>query len=79
MVKTCSQLQHTISQPALTSARLKQSTCCNLLLAAAAATAVLLQVSEDQLKGMLEQISEREAATSKITIQRRRPVFDDDD
>jgi hypothetical protein len=36
-------------------------------------------VTEDQLKGMLEQISEREAAASKITIQRRRPTFEDDD
>jgi hypothetical protein len=39
----------------------------------------LLQVSEEQLKGMLEQISEREAKANKITIQRRRPVFDEDD
>lgn len=39
----------------------------------------LLQVTEDQLKGMLEQISERESAASKITIQRRRPMFADDE
>lgn len=38
-----------------------------------------LQVTEDQLKGMLEQISEREAKATKITIQRRRPTFEDDD
>jgi hypothetical protein len=37
------------------------------------------QVSEEQLKGMLEQISEREAKATKITIQRRRPTFDDED
>jgi hypothetical protein len=39
----------------------------------------VLQVTEDQLKGMLEQISERESAASKITIQRRRPMFEDDE
>jgi DNA-binding TFAR19-related protein (PDSD5 family) len=39
----------------------------------------LSQVTEDQLKGMLEQISEREAKATKITIQRRRPTFEDDD
>jgi DNA-binding TFAR19-related protein (PDSD5 family) len=37
------------------------------------------QVSEEQLVGMLEQISEREAQATKITIQRRRHTFDDDD
>ena len=38
-----------------------------------------MQVTEEQLKGMLGQISEREAAATKITIQRRRPTFEDDD
>jgi hypothetical protein len=28
---------------------------------------------------MLEQISEREAKATKITIQRRRPTFEDED
>lgn len=41
--------------------------------------AVRLQVTEEQLKGMLGQISERESAANKITIQRRRPTFEDDD
>jgi hypothetical protein len=37
------------------------------------------QVSEERLRSMLEQISERDSKQSKITIQRRRPVFDEDD
>jgi hypothetical protein len=40
---------------------------------------LLAQVSEDQLKGMLEQLAERDPPkASKVTIQRRRPVFEDD-
>jgi hypothetical protein len=40
---------------------------------------LLGQVSEDQLKGMLEQLAERDPPkASKVTIQRRRPVFEDD-
>ena len=40
----------------------------------------ILQVSEERLVSMLEQISEREgAAKPKITIQRRRPAWDEDD
>eukprot|EP00879_Flechtneria_rotunda_P004772 GHRR01005042.1.p1 GENE.GHRR01005042.1~~GHRR01005042.1.p1 ORF type:complete len:133 (+),score=45.63 GHRR01005042.1:211-609(+) len=51
----------------------------NMILAAAQRGALQSKVTEDQLKGMLEQISEKEAAASKITFQRRRPVFEDDD
>lgn len=40
----------------------------------------LQQVSEERLVSMLEQINERQGTTKpKITIQRRRPAFDDDD
>lgn len=51
----------------------------NMILTAAKRGALQSKVSEDQLKSMLEQISEREGAASKVTIQRRRPVFEDDD
>lgn len=51
----------------------------NMILTAAKRGALQSKVTEDQLKGMLEQISEREAASTKITIQRRRPTFEDDD
>lgn len=38
------------------------------------------QVTEERLVSLLEQINEREGSSKpKITIQRRRPVFDDDD
>jgi uncharacterized protein YneF (UPF0154 family) len=37
------------------------------------------QVTEDRLRSMLEQMSERDSKQSKITIQRRRPMFDEDD
>lgn len=38
------------------------------------------QVTEERLVSMLEQISEKESAKPKLTIQRRRPnLFDDDD
>ena len=37
------------------------------------------QVSEEGLKRMLEQISEQQASKTKVTVQRRRPQFDDDD
>ncbi|KAF6254228.1 programmed cell death protein 5 [Scenedesmus sp. NREL 46B-D3] len=51
----------------------------NMVLTAAKRGALQSKVTEDQLKGMLEQISERESAASKITIQRRRPMFEDDE
>ncbi|KAF8065805.1 Pdcd5 [Scenedesmus sp. PABB004] len=51
----------------------------SMILNAAKRGALQSKVSEEQLKGMLEQLSERESAASKITIQRRRPVFQDDD
>lgn len=51
----------------------------NMILAAAQRGALQSKVTEDQLVGMLEQISEREAKATKITIQRRRPTFEDDD
>ncbi|WIA17039.1 hypothetical protein OEZ85_013947 [Tetradesmus obliquus] len=51
----------------------------NMILTAAKRGALQSKVTEDQLKGMLEQISERESAASKITIQRRRPMFEDDE
>lgn len=39
-----------------------------------------LQVSEDRLVSMLEQINEKQGGSGpKITIQRRRAAFDDDD
>lgn len=38
------------------------------------------QITEDRLKTMLEQISERESTSKpKVVIQRRRPLFDEDD
>jgi hypothetical protein len=37
------------------------------------------QVSEERLVAMLGQLSEKEGTKAKITIQRRRPVFDEDD
>jgi hypothetical protein len=38
------------------------------------------QVTEERLVAMLEQVQEREATSKpKITIQRRRPLFEDDD
>lgn len=42
----------------------------------------LLQVSDERLMSMLESINDREGGGSKgpkITIQRRRPAFDDED
>ena len=38
----------------------------------------LSQLSEDRLVGLLEQISEKNSARTKVTIQRKRPAFDDD-
>lgn len=38
------------------------------------------QVTEERLVAMLEQISEKEGSKApKVVIQRRRPMFDDDD
>lgn len=51
----------------------------NMILAAAQRGAITEKVSEERLRSMLEQISERDSKQSKITIQRRRPVFDEDD
>lgn len=51
----------------------------NMILAAAQRGAITEKVSEERLRGMLEQISERDSKQSKITIQRRRPMFDEDD
>ncbi len=39
---------------------------------------VSLQLSEERLVGLLEQISEKNSTRTKVTIQRRRPAFDDD-
>ncbi len=52
--------------------------CCTRVLPLGGCT---LQVSEDRLVSMLEQISEKQGGGSgpKITIQRRRAAFDDDD
>lgn len=51
----------------------------NMILAAAQRGAIGERVSEERLRGMLEQLSERDGRQSKITIQRRRPMFDEDD
>ncbi|KAI8464767.1 MAG: PDCD5-related protein [Monoraphidium minutum] len=51
----------------------------NMILAAAQRGAITEKVSEDRLRSMLEQISERDGKQSKITIQRRRPMFEEDD
>jgi len=52
----------------------------NMILAAAQRGQLGEKVSDERLMSMLEQISEREgAAKPKITIQRRRPLFEDDD
>lgn len=51
-----------------------------MILAAAQRGQIAEKVSEERLRGMLEQLSERDGArASKITIQRRRPMFDEDD
>lgn len=50
-----------------------------MILAAAQRGAIGERVSEERLRGMLEQLSERDGRQSKITIQRRRPMFDEDD
>jgi len=39
----------------------------------------VLQVSEEKLIQLLGQVNEQTATSSKITMQRRRPVWDDDD
>jgi programmed cell death protein 5 len=51
----------------------------NMILAAAQRGAITEKVSEERLRSMLEQLSERDSKASKITIQRRRPAFDEDD
>ncbi|GBF91698.1 hypothetical protein Rsub_04002 [Raphidocelis subcapitata] len=51
----------------------------NMILTAAQRGAITEKVSEERLRSMLEQISERDSKASKITIQRRRPAFDEDD
>jgi len=50
-----------------------------MILSAAQRGAITEKVSEERLRGMLEQMSEHEGGKSKITIQRRRPMFDEDD
>lgn len=50
----------------------------NMILTAAQRGALSEKVSEERLVSMLSQISEKESKP-KVTIQRRRPMFDDDD
>jgi programmed cell death protein 5 len=51
----------------------------DMVLNAARRGALTEKVSEERLRGMLEQLSEQSSRQSKITIQRRRPMFDEDD
>eukprot|EP00877_Chromochloris_zofingiensis_P002615 jgi/Chrzof1/12354/Cz06g31180.t1 len=51
----------------------------NMILNAAKRGAISEKVSEERLVGMLEQISEQDKQKTKITIQRRRPTWEDDD
>eukprot|EP00197_Chlamydomonas_leiostraca_P008034 CAMPEP_0202866346 /NCGR_PEP_ID=MMETSP1391-20130828/7333_1 /ASSEMBLY_ACC=CAM_ASM_000867 /TAXON_ID=1034604 /ORGANISM="Chlamydomonas leiostraca, Strain SAG 11-49" /LENGTH=128 /DNA_ID=CAMNT_0049546281 /DNA_START=66 /DNA_END=452 /DNA_ORIENTATION=- len=52
----------------------------NMILAAAQRGQLGEKVSEERLVSMLETINEKQGTTKpKITIQRRRPAFDDDD
>lgn len=52
----------------------------NMLIAAAQRGQITEKVSEERLVGMLTQVQEREASSKpKITIQRRRPLFEDDE
>ena len=39
----------------------------------------MLQVSEERLIQLLGQVNEQTATRSKVTVQRRRPIWDDDD
>ena len=39
----------------------------------------LVQVSEEKLIHLLGQVNDRSATASKITVQRRRPVWEDED
>lgn len=50
-----------------------------MILSAAQRGAITEKVTEERLRSMLEQISEQASKASKITIQRRRPMFDEDD
>lgn len=51
----------------------------NMVLAAAQRGQLRDKLSEEQLIGMLETISEQAASRTKVTITRRRNVWDDDD
>lgn len=52
----------------------------NMLLNAARRGQITEKVSEERLIGMLEQMSEAEGSSKpKVTIQRRRPAWDEDD
>lgn len=52
----------------------------NMILAAAQRGALQEKVTEERLVSMLEQISEKEnSSKTKVTIQRRRPLFEDDE
>ncbi|KIY98656.1 hypothetical protein MNEG_9308 [Monoraphidium neglectum] len=51
----------------------------NMILGAAQRGAITEKVTEERLRGMLEQLSEQASKSSKITIQRRRPMFEEDD
>lgn len=51
----------------------------NLILQMAQRGQITEKVSEEKLIQLLGQVNEQTATTSKITMQRRRPVWDDDD
>ncbi|MEW5299154.1 MAG: hypothetical protein WDW38_005042 [Sanguina aurantia] len=52
----------------------------SMIISAAQRGALTEKITEDRLKTMLEQISERESTSKpKVVIQRRRPLFDEDD
>ncbi|KAK9811763.1 hypothetical protein WJX72_009653 [[Myrmecia] bisecta] len=51
----------------------------NILLQMAQRGQIVEKVSEERLISLLEQINEQQATKTKVTIQRRRPTFDDDD
>lgn len=49
-----------------------------MIINAARRGALAEKVSEDRLIDLLEQVNEKTAAKTKVTIQRRRGAFDDD-
>lgn len=51
----------------------------NYILSAAQSGQLSGKVSEEQFKDLLRNVTEKEQGKNKVTIMRRRPLFDDDD